>query len=511
MAALAAREAGSDVLVLGKGHVGKGTCTAMAAGFFNAASPDYATETHREQTLNAGQGLNDPRLVELLVNGASAALNHLKNMGAPLVPTPTGFRIPTAVDSRTIPGNDLMKTLAQITLEKGVRTLPRFQVLKIMVEKGRAVGVFGFTAEGEEAMIHAPSIVLAAGGGGALYLRNDNPSGINGEGYAMALRAGCQLQDMEFVQFHPMGLCEPGLPTVLINPPYPAKARIYDKAGREVLGELGDSVDIHQATTRLRDQASLLFFKKYRERGLFLDLTNVPEEEWKRNWSLRLLERYPFDFRQRRCGIAPITHFFMGGVRVDAEMRTGVDGLFAAGEVTGGLHGANRLGGNALTECIVEGAVAGKTASEWARHSGRIGPTLPSSEFAAMGKMEASGHLRQEFKSLFEEIRKTAWEHIGIIRNEAGLRGGAEIVRRMEEDAEVLSPRGTMEFIHHNRIKNALLVLRCLLEASLTRKESRGSFFREDYPETNDEHWRCNICIRLGDNDRLILDRRHPG
>jgi fumarate reductase (CoM/CoB) subunit A len=510
MAAITARDHGAEVLILCKGPLGKGTNTAMAAGLFNATTPEYTFDAYLKDTLTAGKGLNDLRLSELLVRRAAQTLSRLSSLGAPLESTRTGFRIAQTTDSKTLPGMDLTAAMGHIAIENGVRSLPKFQAHKLIVEEGLAVGVQGITAEGELAIIYAPAIVLATGGGGAVYLRNDNASGITGDGYAMALEAGCQLQDMEFVQFYPVGLCEPLLPETMVHPPYPAKARIYDATGRDVLKDLGDFEDLNQAITHLRDKASLIFFQKHQAGGLFLDLTEVTEAEWQQNWALRMLDRYRFDFRTQRCRIAPIVHFFMGGVAIDAAMRTGVDGLFAAGEVTGGLHGANRLGGNALTECVVGGSIAGQEAAAWAKQSDRTEPDLATGESFDLGRMEKSGKIRLEYKSIFEQIKKVAWEHVGVIRSAANLRRGMEILGRLEKDAQLLTPCNIPEFRKSNQIHNALLVLRCIMETSLTRTESRGAFFREDYPEIDDDQWRVNIRVGLDDNGHLIQERYVP-
>ncbi len=507
MAAIAAKDAGADVLILGKGPLGKGTNTCMAAGLFNAATPDYPETAYWEDTMTAGKGLNDPQLTKLLIQEAAESLNQLKSLGAPLTPTRTGFRIVHATNFMMIPGLALTQAMGSIATENGVRSLPQFQALKLITEQGRVLGVEGLTADGQPALVSARAIVLATGGGGAIYLRHDNASGITGDGYAMALEAGCQLQDMEFVQFYPLGLCEPNLPETMVHPPYPANARIYDASGNDVLKQLGDFKDLNQAITHLRDKASLLFFQKHQAGGLFLDLTEVADEEWDQNWALRMLDRYRFDFRKQRCRIAPLVHFFMGGVTVDAEMRTELDGLYAAGEVTGGLHGANRLGGNALTECIVGGAIAGRKAAELAQRTERAALTWSPGQPLQTDGMEPGGKVRTSFKTLFKQIQQAAWEHAGIIRTESGLRHDTEFLRRLEIDTQALVPLNIPELRKHTQIRNGLLVLRCILEASLTRKESRGGFFREDYPEPNDDQWRCNIYIRLGDKEQLIVER----
>jgi len=505
MAAIAASEKGSDVLVLGKGSLGRGTNTSMVAGLFNAATMDYSPEAYLADTLQAGKGLNDHRLAEVLVENAAASLAELKCMGAPLEGTRTGYHIDPGVESRKLPGWELCEAMGRIAMAKGASSLPEFQALKLIVQDGRVQGVQGLTGEGQEATIAAPAVVLATGGGGALYLRHDNATPITGDGYVLALRAGCRLQDMEFVQFYPLGLCEAGLPETMVYPPYPAKARICDADGRDLLKELGDFEDLNLAITHLRDRASLLFFQKHQEGGLFLDLTEVPGAEWEQNLGLRLLGRYQFDFRRRRCRVAPLAHFFMGGVTVDPDMRTEVDGLFAAGEVTGGLHGANRLGGNALTECIVGGSIAGREAAAWAH---RTGPVETSPLHLSLSfKGQPSGSIRPDYKALFEQLRKGAWEHAGIIRSESGLQRGMEILNGLAEELEGLTPRNASELRRQNQIRNGMLVLRCILKASLVRRESRGSFFRTDYPTQDDARWRRNVYIRLGKNGQLMLEK----
>lgn len=506
MAAIAAKDAGVDVLLLSKGPLGKAANTAMAAGLFNAASADYPLAAYKEETLNAGRGINDPLLVELLVEQSAPVLERLMQMGAPLKKIRRGFHIEPDLHSGVLPGVAFTAALSRIAEERKVRSLPGFHAFKLLVAEGRVAGVQGLTKGAEEAIISASAIILATGGGGALYHRHDNAAGITGDGYAMALQVGCRLQDMEFIQFYPLGLCEPTLPETMVHPPYPAQARILDAAGGDVLEELGDFKDLNQAITQVRDKASLLFFRKHQEGGIFLDLTEVPEKEWQQNWALQLLSRYRFDFHKKRCRIAPLVHFFMGGVTVNTEMHTDVPGLFAAGEVVGGLHGANRMGGNALTECIVAGEIAGRGAAAWARQSGGDQRGAPQAVPLAEG-LEPSGKIRPEFKAVFEQLKQAAWDYAGITRQEAGLRHDAEFLARLEKGIEFLAPANLGELRTYTQICNGMLILRCILEASLTRKESRGAFFRADYPEQDDSHWRCNIYISLDNNGRLILER----
>lgn len=507
MAAIAARDAGADVRLLSKGPLGKAANTAMAAGIFNAACNDYPLASYLDDTMRTGKGLNDPQLVELLAHRSTAALETLKALGVPLTRTRTGFIIPHDEHQRTLPGLAFSTALAQLVVDKGVRALPGFHVFKLLVTNNRVAGVQGLTADGKEVIISAQAIVLATGGGGALYQRHDNATSMTGDGYAMALQAGCRLQDMEFVQFYPIGLCEPGLPMTMVHPPYPPQARILDAAGRNIIKQLGSFRDLNQAITQMRDKASQLFFRKGQEGGLFLDLSGVPEKEWQQNYALQLLDRYRFDFRNKPCRIAPLAHFFMGGVTVTPDMQTDVAGLFAAGEVVGGLHGANRMGGNALTEAIVEGEIAGQSAASCAKQAQNNKPVISDTEPLGSTGLEPTGKMRPSFKTVLEQLKQVAWDNAGILRQGARLHYACELLKRLETSVAHLAPINLNELRACNQIQNGLLVLHCILESSLARKESRGAFFRTDYPEQKDSQWRCNVYMSLNNNGRLILER----
>ena len=498
VAALEAREKGLEVLLIGKGSTGKGTCTSLAGGMFGAPSDRFTPEEHCRATLTAGRGINDPARVELVVSRARQCLEKLVRLGVPLVEVPRGFAVDNRGNRREIPGIPLVDSLSEILAERGVKALPGFHCFDIVTAEGRAAGLLGLTAQGKPAAVFAPAVVLATGGAGDAYARNDNPRGITGDGYGMALRAGCQLQDMEFVQFYPVGIAEPGLAPFLVYPPYASEAKLFDAAGREVLQELEGCSDLNDAIIRFRDTASLLFYRRHSAGGLFLDLTAVGEESWANLYSYRLLARTGFDFRQKRLRVAPITHFFMGGVVVDERGETSVPGLFAAGEVAGGFHGANRMGGNALTECAVCGAIAGASAADHARKErpaalseGGFAQRIPN---WALGRESA---VRREYSELMAQIRNTAWEHAGVIRTGKGMEEGLRIISRLDGELRSLNPRGAGEARRHEQARSALLAVRCILEAGLRRRESRGAFFREDYPSPDDARWRRNVRVSL--------------
>jgi len=244
------------------------------------------------------------------------------------------------------------------------------------------------------------------------------------------------------------------------------------------------------------------------EGGLFLDLTAVGEKSWADLYSLRLLARTGFDFRRKRLRVAPITHFFMGGVVADEQGETSVPGLFAAGEVAGGFHGANRMGGNALTECAVCGAIAGASAADRAKKERPAG--FSQTRLARLVPGWVHGNepgVRGEYSELMASIRNAAWEHAGVIRTGKGMEEGLRHLSRLEGDLGSLAPRGPGEGRRHEQARSALLAVRCILEAGLRRRESRGAFFREDFPSADDARWRRNLRVSLhSDTGRLALE-----
>jgi len=496
MAAIAAYEKGANVILLGKADIGKGTCTSMAGGFMGTSSAHRSVQEHYQDTLDAGRGLNNNRLVEAVANSARERIGWLKEMGVPLLELSDGFMVDNCGNSREVPGIPLVKSIARLIADRAITSLEHFNCLDIVLERGKVAGVIGIGPDGDPIFVNASSVLLATGGASALYQRNDNPSGIMGEGYAMALRAGCQLQDMEFVQFYPLGISEPGLASTIIYPPYPAKAKVIDCEGSDLLQELPGCRSLQDLIIRFRDTASLLFYRKQIHGGLFLDLTEVDESDWAKMFSMRLLARNRFDFRRQKLRISPLAHFSIGGVVINERGEASVSGIFAAGEVAGGFHGANRMGGNALTECLVFGSIAGANAAEYALGAGRPDVSKASLNGWIPAWAGKRGQMnRHEYSSIIKKMRSTAWEFGGVVRNEKGMLKGLELVSGLESDLETLSPTGNSDGLLHSRVSSALLTLRCTLKSGLRREESRGAFFREDYPEQNDAHWRRNIYI----------------
>ncbi|MFA5027665.1 MAG: FAD-binding protein, partial [Candidatus Methylomirabilota bacterium] len=319
-----------------------------------------------------------------------------------------------------------------------------------------------------------------------------------GQGYRLAARAGLDLWDMEFVQFYPIVLDEPGMPRTMIYPPYPPEAKLLGPAGDDLLRK-HDFGDINRAITRKRDAFAALLVEESRGGAVSMDLRPVPEERWERH-PLSLLRRFQALCRRRPIRIAPAAHFCMGGVRLEADGQTSLRGLFACGELVFGLHGANRMGGNALMECLVSGEIAGQGAAAAAREG-----APPSAPLAAL-PAPLAGTTSADFPGLRRRLHEVAWQCAGVVRSaETMARGLAEaealhaaIVRGRTDD-----PRAR---ILRQDLLSAVFTVRAILSAGRDRCESRGCFARADFPEQDDTAWRKNSRLTWDpDSDRFTV------
>jgi aspartate oxidase len=369
-------------------------------------------------------------------------------------------------------------------------------------ENWRAEGVE--TATGKRRFFGARALIMATGGASALYRRHDNPRGMLGDGYILALNAGARLQDMEFVQFYPLGLAEPGLPPFIIPPGLADRGRLLNGAGEDI----HDKYDIHErpAAELARDALSRALFIEIERLGqdVWLDARSVPAEGWRADpfsaSTEKLLgERYGAKHRPLR--VAPMAHHVMGGVSITSHCETSVPGLFAAGEVTGGLHGANRMGGNALTETMVFGKRAGEAAAAWSfdRPAVRVSPPPAGRR----EPVKAGREKNFDADDLMRRLQDIMWREGGIMRSPGGLHRALSAVSEWEEAVDhgpwQMESRSVQRQID---LRIALKVAALVLQAALRRRESRGAHFREDFPAQSDSDWLGHLHV-----ERISADR----
>jgi len=502
-AAISAREAGLSVCVASKGNPGKSTCTGFSGGVMAGSSSEEKRDAHLQRTLTAGRGLNDRKLVEILVEEAPLRLNELINWGIK-AEFLEGYLY--ARGRPPLLGEEIVHCLLRKNRALGTHFLGNLVVSDLLTHDGvSGVYAYGGPSVGWMA-VTGKALIVATGGASALYHRNDNPGRMLGDGCRLAMEAGAALQDMEFVQFYPLCLAEPGMAPLVIPPKLADRGKLIDDRGESVLEKYG--IEERPAGERARDRLSQALFKEiYRNRNdVWLDLRNLSEGDWRVDpfaASLKELLTKRCGAGSRRLRVAPAAHHTMGGAKIDATGATSSPGIFAAGEAAGGLHGANRLGGNALSETLVFGARAGIAAAAWARHvdSADLAPLLKI--FSERTRRWSKGTL--DGAGLKDRLRKIMWEDGGVIRNESGLSRALDAVKEVREEAAAPSsmPHGK-PLIDLIELRSAAGVAEIILEGALRRQESRGAHFREDFPDQNDEGWRGHLQVRLApDGERV--------
>jgi len=504
VSAFEAEKSGLSVSLAGKFTIGMGTNTSMANGAFTVVNSRFSKEDHLKATLESGKGLNTLRLVETLVENGPDAMEVFREHGVPLVEWGMGYSVARPENSSQLPGVLLIKKLLERLKGRSIQLLPGLVIFDLVVEEGEIRGAFGFFKDGRPCLIRSTAVILAAGGAGAIYRRNDNQRSILGDGYTLALRAGLSLFDLEFVQFYPLVLAEPRLSTFIFLPPYPKEIRLFDEKGEDLLKKLDIREDLNRAVVTQRDRLAIALCEASQRGDVYVDLTGVPEKKWE-HYPLNFLKKSKFPFHERSFLVSPAVHFFMGGVEIDETGKTALPGLFAAGEVVWGVHGANRLGGNALTECVVFGIAAGRSAAEYGcvKGSGHGTSNLFSEPSKKRWERKANAYIKKRrgmfdpTRDLLKDLKDIAWRYAGPIRGEESLREGLDRLASTEKRIERVYPATLKDLFKKRDLENAALLLRAILKGSLLRRESRGSFYRKDFQDQDDLTWLRNTCYHL--------------
>ncbi|MEU7897394.1 FAD-dependent oxidoreductase [Nonomuraea sp. NPDC049152] len=505
-AAVAAAEAGCEVLVVGK-RARLDAHTVLAAGGINAVlgsrDPEDTWEQHFADTYKEGYGLGNPEMIEILVREAPRAVQELADWGAPFVRLPDGrldqryfgahtFRRTCFAGDWT--GRAMLKTLA--SKSEGIPLRERFYVTSLLEADGACFGAFGFDLDsGERTAIYADAVVLATGGHTRLWRRSSSRRDENtGDGMSLALRAGCTLADLELVQFHPTGMLTPeeAAGTLVTEAVRGEGGRLFNGLGERFM----ERYDAERMELSTRDRVALACYTEIAEGrsgpngGVFLDISHVEKavilDRLPRMYR-QFLEYQLLDISRTPMEVAPTAHYSMGGVVVDpASTDTGVAGLFAAGEVTAGVHGANRLGGNSLAETVVFGRRAGESAAAHARAA--VLASRPRDVVAAANAQVASLiRSGNEFvRPMQRDLRDLMWERCGVVRDEDGLKnalaGIQELIARVADADVAPTAEGYDDLAHVLDLRGSLLVADATVRGALARRETRGAHNRSDYP-----------------------------
>ena len=522
-AAIEAHRSGVDVLLVSKTPVGLGSCSTYAGGGFQASFGKLTPKAHFERTVKGGKFLNNQKLVEVMTREGAARLLELREFGVDIETNDGTARVKR---SFMMNGAGLTLPLAEFTRKSGVRILENVVVARLEKRGDTVIGAAGFNRlNGKAVSLQAKSVVLASGGAGRIYSRTDNPVGTTGEGYAMAYEAGARLIDMEFVQFFPFGLVEPGLPMFLFNPGIVEIGRLVNTEGKEFLRDAGFSPG--RDFIEHRDAMSKLICIEIQEGkgdrdAVLLDLKGAEDREH----SVRMLGEFKeikrrwlskIDLAKQCIHIAPLEHYFMGGIEIDENGATSLPGLYAAGEVTGGVDGANRLGGNALTNTIVFGARAGRAAAQYSKSQERF-------ETGDLGTREIEKNLSEirarphspgaRPREIRNRLQATMTRCVGVIRSQETLEKAHACIQELRRDLSRIYATTTWELAEVLEVESMLTVAEIVTRCASERKESRGAHYRLDYPN-EDKSWLKNILVERSGSEikvqaREIVETRRP-
>jgi fumarate reductase (CoM/CoB) subunit A len=528
-AAIEASTYNLDVIMLSKELLGKAH-TAMAEGGYNVSlgnvDPDDNPETHFKDTIVGGNYLNNQNLAEILVRDAPQRIFDLEDMGAVFDRTPEGkiaqrpfgkqsWRRTAYASDRT--GSEIMVTLIEGVRKSSVRVFDEVFATRLLVTDGKISGVCAVDLKyGDYLVFRAKSVVMATGGAGRIFSVTSNAQLDVGDGYGMAYEAGCEMIDMEMIQFHPTGMVKPES----------AKGRLVTEAvrgeGGILLNNKGERFmnRYYPEVMELagRDQVARSIMTEVLEGrgspdgGVYLSISHLPRSiiEFRLESMIEQFEDAGVDIREEPMQVSPTAHHFMGGIKIDENSSTNISGLYASGECTGGVHGGNRLGGNALADTQVYGALSGESAAKYAKKTTHLGVDREEikTEFERLEAMlnRKEGISPAEAR---DELTELMWNKVQIFRKEDEMQYAVNELRRIEKDVvpkikvdvpvKRFNPgwHQAMEFVH------MVTTARMVAEAALMRKGSRGAHYRID-ADPNDKGY-YNIVIRKGKDDKMEL------
>lgn len=512
--------------LLGKAH------TVMAEGGIAAAmsNVDKADDwrTHFRDTMRGGKFLNNWRMAQLHALEAPDRVRELEQWGALFDRTESGEILQRAFGGHTFKrlchvgdrtGLEMIRTLQDRGVHQGIDVYMECTVTRLLKDGARMAGAFAYWREqGRFVVFKANSIVIATGGIGKAWKITSNSWEYTGDGMALAYDAGAELMDMEFVQFHPTGMVwPPGVQGILVTEAVRGEGGILRNKNGERFMERYDPKKMELAT---RDVVARAIYTEVREGrgtehgGALLDISHKPAEYVKRKLPSmyhQFLELADVDITKGPMEVGPTCHYVMGGIRVVAETtQASVPGLFAAGEAAAGLHGANRLGGNSLSDLLVFGRRAGLAAAQHAKETGTPaidGTQIEQAERALLAPFDrAGGESPYQIHHDLQDVMQTL---VGIFRTEQDLRRALTEIEKLKARAARMRVEGSRLFNpgwHLSRdIQCMLTVSEACTRAAIARRESRGAHSRLDYPKLDDAWGRKNnVIVQKGDAMELF-------
>ena len=565
-AAIEAGAAGAKVGVVCKSLLGKAH-TVMAEGGIAAALANVddrdSWRVHFADTMRGGQYLNNWRMAELHAKEAPECVRELEAWGALFDRTTDGkilqrnfggHRYPRLAHVGDRTGLEMIRTLQDHGIHTGMEVHMECTVLSLLLDGNRIAGACGYDREkGRFQLWTAKAVVLATGGIGRAFKITSNSWEYTGDGLALAYRAGAELQDMEFVQFHPTGMVWPiSVRGILVTEGVRGEGGVLrNSEGRRFMFD--DIPDLYKEQTAdseeegwrytqgdknarrppellTRDHVARCINREVKagrgspHGGVFLDISWIKERMPKSEEHIRrkLPSMYhqfkqlaDLDITKEPMEVGPTTHYMMGGIRVDGDSQMStVPGLFAAGEVAAGLHGANRLGGNSLSDLVVFGRRAGRFAAEFANANGAVtidDAQVQATATAALAAFDRGPSGENPYQIQYD-LQDTMQDLVGIVRLESEMQQALEAISQLRARVVRVGITGNREYNNgwHTAIdvENMMIVSEAVTRAALLRKESRGAQFREDFPGKDAEWGKYNIVISRGADDEMQVEKR---
>jgi succinate dehydrogenase / fumarate reductase flavoprotein subunit len=547
--------------LLGKAH------TVMAEGGIAASLGNVddrdSWKVHFSDTMRGGQYLNNWRMAELHAKEAPARVRELEAWGALFDRTPDGRILQRNFGGHKYPrlahvgdrtGLEMIRTLQDHAIHQQIDVHMECTVLALLKDGERVAGAFAYDRErGRFRLFQAKAVVLATGGIGRAFRITSNSWEYTGDGQSLAYHAGAALQDMEFVQFHPTGMVwPPSVRGILVTEGVRGEGGVLrNSEGRRFMFD--DVPENYRAQTATdpeegwrytqgdknarrppelltRDHVARCIMQEVREGrgsphgGVFLDiawikerLPNAAEHIRKKLPSMyhQFKQLADIDITKEAMEVGPTTHYVMGGIRVDGDSQMStVPGLFAAGECAAGLHGANRLGGNSLSDLLVFGKRAGEHAAAFARTHGAVAVDSSDADDAARRALEPFDRNASEGEGPYQiqqSLQETMQDLVGIVRREDDMRQALDRIEELRARATRVSVDGNREYNPgwHTALDlgNLLTISEAITRSALERCESRGGHFRDDYPDKDGSCGTFNIVIRQGDDGKMELSR----